>query len=455
MKKREFDYSHYPEWRDPNELTPYSKNAKIHDEKQVRNIANSIRRFGWQQEAVVTSDGVLVIGHGRRLAAIKLGCKIPVKVIDQKAEELTDDDIKELRIADNLTNESPWDLDMLNEELAGLEMDGFEFDLDIPDEEEPEQEIAEDYYDKPAPEIPDSQSGDIYILGDHRLLCGDSTNPEDVEKLLDGAEIDLLLTDPPYNVNLGQNERVGSNKNNKKILNDNMTEATFIEFLTSALQNACQSMKPGAAYYIFYAGLHHIEFESAVRNIPDFKLHEQLVWVKSSFVLGRNSDYQWQHEPILYGWKAGAAHYFTDSRAEGTTLEEPNAKLSTLKKEQLIQLCERLMGVTQSTTVQRADKPNTADLHPTVKPQALIGPLIRNSSKPGWKVLDLFGGSGSTLIAYEQTRRKCYMMELDPKYADVIVDRWQEFTGKPAIRIRNGKKTEIKPNEGRNTLLDQ
>ena len=150
MKKREFDYSHYPEWRDPNELTPYSKNAKIHDEKQVRNIANSIRRFGWQQEAVVTSDGVLVIGHGRRLAAIKLGCKIPVKVIDQKAEELTDDDIKELRIADNLTNESPWDLDMLNEELAGLEMDGFEFDLDIPDEEEPEQEIAEDYYDKPA-----------------------------------------------------------------------------------------------------------------------------------------------------------------------------------------------------------------------------------------------------------------------------------------------------------------
>ena len=214
-----------------------------------------------------------------------------------------------------------------------------------------------------------------------------------------------------------------------------MTETEFIDFLTKALQNANDHMEAGAAYYIWYAGLHHIEFESAVRNITDWKLHEQLIWVKGHFVLGRNSDYQWMHEPCLYGWKSGAEHYFTDSRAETTVIEDKNVKLSTLKKSELVELCEKLMKADRQTTVFRAEKPNAAELHPTVKPQALLTRLILNSSQRGWAVLDLFGGSGSTLIACEQTGRKCYMMELDPHYIDVIIKRWEDLTGRKAVKI--------------------
>lgn len=164
-------------------------------------------------------------------------------------------------------------------------------------------------------------------------------------------------------------------------------------------------------------------------------MHEQLVWVKSHFVLGRNSDYQWMHEPCLYGWKAGAEHYFTDSRAEGTVIEDSKTKLSTLNKGELIALCERLMGMDKASTVIRADKPASADLHPTVKPQELLARLILNSSRPGENVLDLFGGSGSTMIASEQTGRNCYMVELDPHYCDVIIQRWEQFTGGKAVLL--------------------
>lgn len=218
-------------------------------------------------------------------------------------------------------------------------------------------------------------------------------------------------------------------------MNDSMEESEFIDFLTRALRNADENMKPGAAYYLFYAGLHHIEFESAIRNIEDFKLHEQLVWVKSHFVLCRNADYQWAHEPILYGWKEGAAHYFTDSRCEETFVEEDNGKLSALKKGELIELCEKLLGQNQSTTIQRADKPASADMHPTVKPQEILARFLKNSSKRGWNVLDLFGGSGSTLIACEQMNRKAFLMELDPHYCDVIIQRWENFTGEKAVLL--------------------
>ncbi len=188
-------------------------------------------------------------------------------------------------------------------------------------------------------------------------------------------------------------------------------------------------MKPGAAFYIFYAGLHHTEFDYSLRNVPDWKVSEQLVWVKGHFVMGRNSDYQWQHEPAFYGWKQGAAHYFTDSRAESTVIEDTTAKLSTLKKGELIALCERLMKQEGASTVLRAEKPTAAEMHPTVKPQELICYLMKNSSRPGETVLDLFGGSGSTLIAAQQLGRTCYTMELDTKYADVIIQRYIDFVG--------------------------
>lgn len=418
----------------PEELTPYAHNAKRHPDDQVEHIANSIREFGFRQPIVVDADNVVVIGHGRLLAAQKLGLDaVPVV----RADDLTEAQIKALRLADNKTNESEWDFGLLDAELVDLALDfdmsDFGFD-DIPGGVSDTTTAAEDDFDPEEPVEPKAKLGDIYQLGRHQLMCGDSTDPNAVDALLNGTEIDLLLTDPPYNVNLGSIP-TPTETNIRPIMNDNMDEDDFIHFLSSALWNAERHMRAGAAYYIWYAGLHHIEFESAIRNVEAFKIHEQLVWVKSHFVLGRNSDYQWMHEPCLYGWKAGAEHYFTDSRAESTVIEDEQVKLSTMKKGDLIQLCERLMGLNQANTILRADRPMSADMHPTVKPQTLLVPLIRNSSKRGWNVLDLFGGSGSTLIACEQTGRNCYMMELDPHYVDVIIARWEKLTGEKAVLL--------------------
>lgn len=421
------------EYLPPGNLTPYENNAKQHPAEQVDHIANSIREFGFRQPIVIDAQGVVIVGHGRLMAAKKLGLETVPCV---RADDLTEAQVNALRLADNKTNESEWDLLALGAELAELALDfdmsrfGFE---DMETDEVDDAEIVEDEPPEP-PEEPTAKPGDVYQLGQHRLMCGDSTDPDAVDKLLDGAEIDLLMTDPPYNCDVGSNKR-HYNKNNVHILNDDMQENDFISFLASALWNADRHMKAGAAYYIWYAGLHHIEFESAVRALEDFKLHEQLVWVKSHYAIGLNSDYQWMHECCLYGWKDGAAHYFTDSRAESTVIEDEAVKLSTMKKGDLIALCEKLLGQNQAGTVLRADKPNAADMHPTVKPQALIVPLIRNSSKRGWNVLDLFGGSGSTLIACEQTGRRCYMMELDPHYVDVIVARWEKLTGEKAVLL--------------------
>ena len=253
---RAFDESHYNDWRDPHELVPYQRNAKIHDDKQVKNIANSIRRFGWQQEAVITSDNVLVIGHGRRLAAIKLGCKIPVKVIDKEADDLTDKDIRELRIADNLTNESPWDLDLLNGELAELDMDGFDFDVELDDE--PEPEVVEDYYDKDLPTEPKAKRGDLYLLGEHRLFCGDSTDQADVDRLMGGDIADVFLTDPPYNVDY-------TGGTGMKIMNDHMEQNRFRQFLTDAFTTADQVMRPGAGFLHLARGQQPRRFPGRMR----------------------------------------------------------------------------------------------------------------------------------------------------------------------------------------------
>ena len=438
MDNRAFDYSRWPDWINPADVTPYERNAKEHPDEQIKVIANSIKRFGWQQDCVITRDNVLVIGHGRRLAAMQIGCKMPVHRVDKDADELTDEEIKALRLADNKTNESAWNFETLDAELqaldmAGMDMTEFGFD-DIPRGGIDSESTIEDDYDVDAPVEPKAKRGDIYRLGRHRLMCGDSTSAEDVARLMDGEKADMLLTDPPYNVNLGS-QPTPTESNIRAILNDNMDEREFIRFLTKALQNADYNMRPGAAYYIWYTGLHHIEFESAVRAVEDFKLHEQLIWVKSHFVLGRNSDYQWMHECCLYGWKDGAAHYFTDSRAESTVIEDGAVKLSTMKKGEIIALCEKLMGLNKAQTVLRADKPNTAEMHPTVKPQALLVPLVCNSSERGWKVLDPFGGSGSTIIACQQNARQCYTMELDPHYVDVIIARWETFTGEKAELI--------------------
>ena len=395
-KNRAFDHSHYTDWRDPNELIPYAMNAKTHDDKQVKNIANSISRFGWQQEAVITSDNVLVIGHGRRLAALRLGCQMPVKVIGKTADDLTEEDIRELRIADNKTNESPWDYELLQEDLDGLDFDGFDFDFQLPEVPEDPIVVSEDDWDKPLPEEPKSKPGQIYKLGRHRLMCGDSMDVTAVEKLMDGAKADLLVTDPPYNV-----DYEGATSDKLKIQNDKQEDAAFLDFLAEAFYSADAVMKPGAAFYIWHADSEGYNFRAACKHIG-WTVRQCLIWNKNSLVMGRQ-DYQWKHEPCLYGWKDGAGHTWNSDRKQ--------------------------------TTVIDFDRPNRNDIHPTMKPIGLFDYLIQNSSRSGDLVLDTFGGSGTAIMACEQDNRTCYTMELDPRYVDATIERWETFTGEKAVLI--------------------
>ena len=421
---REFEWQIV--WRDPNELTPYERNAKIHDKKQIKNIATSIAKFGWKQPLVITQDDVVVIGHGRRLAAIQLKIRVPCYVVDKAAEELTDDDIKALRNVDNLTNESPWDLDKLNAELSELDLSDFDFDIDLGETDPTDEEIEEDYYDTPLPETPKAQRGDIYLLGDHRLMCGDSTDPEDLAKLMDGALADVFLTDPPYNV-----DYQGGTADKLKIMNDHMEQARFRQFLSDAFTTADQFMKPGAAFYIWHADSNRADFLAGC-DAAGWQIRQALVWVKNALVLGRQ-DYQWKHEPCLYGWKDGK-HYFTDDRSEPTVIDD-KIDVKKLKKDEAIALLQQILAEKHETTVIYEDKPVSSNIHPTSKPVRLMARLVRNSSRRGGAILDSFAGSGSTLIACEQLSRRSFNMELDPKYVDAIIDRWQEFTGKEAIKL--------------------
>ena len=244
------------------------------------------------------------------------------------------------------------------------------------------------------PDEPKSKKGDIYILGNHRLMCGDSTNKDDVRKLMNGNQCDMIFTDPPYNVNY-------EGGTGMKIQNDNMLDATFYDFLFSAFDNMFENTKRGGAIYVCHSDTEGLNFRNAFKN-AGYKLAECLIWVKSALVMGRQ-DYHWRHEPILYGWKEGAAHYFIDDRTQDTVWE--------------------------------FKKPKKNALHPTMKPLELCAKAIYNSSRSGDIILDLFGGSGSTLIACEQLNRNCYMMELDEKYVDVIIDRWEKFTGRKAVKV--------------------
>ena len=395
-KNRAFDHSKYQNWIDPNICKPYERNAKIHDDKQIDNIVTSIQRFGWQQDTVLTADNVLVIGHGRRLAAIQIGCEMPYHRIDKTADELTDEDIRELRIADNQTNaETGMDFDVLAREIEDLDFEGFDFDFDF-GEQIDMLEAEEDDFDEELPEEPKSKRGNIYQLGRHRLMCGDSTSYDDVEALVGDRMMDLLLTDPPYNV-----DYTGKTKDALKIENDSMEDENFRQFLRDAFLTADMVMKPGASFYIWHADSEGYNFRGACHDIG-WTVRQCLIWAKNVMVMGRQ-DYQWKHEPCLYGWKDGAAHNWYSDRTQTTVLE--------------------------------FDRPTRSTLHPTMKPMPLFDYQIKNSSKKGDAVLDLFGGSGTTLVCCEQIGRDCYMMELDPRYVDVILSRWESMTGEKAVLL--------------------
>lgn len=375
------------------ELKPYEKNPRIND-NAVEYVANSIKEFGFKVPIVIDQNYVIVAGHTRLKAAKQLGLKeIPVII----ADDLTPEQIKAFRLADNKTAEfATWDNDLLLGELMDLKTESFDMlPFGFIDESESYQEVEEDDYEINFPDEPISKYGDVYKLGDHVLMCGDSTK-EDVKTLMNDIKVNLFITDPPYNV-----DYEGKTKDNLKIMNDKMENANFKAFLIDAFKNADSVMNEGAAFYIWHADSEGFNFRSACTEIG-WTIRQCLIWNKNSMVMGRQ-DYQWKHEPCLYGWKDGAAHNWYSDRKQTTVLE--------------------------------FNKPSKNELHPTMKPIDLISYQIQNSSKQNDKVLDLFGGSGSTLIACEQLNRSCYMMELDPKYVDVIIDRWETFTGKKAIKL--------------------
>lgn len=409
-----------------NELVPYERNARTHSSDQLDKIKNSINEFGFINPVIIDENNMILVGHGRAIAAKNAGLSsVPYK----RVTNLTEDQKKAYIIADNkLSDLAGWDEELLQEELESIDLDMSLFGFDEIDE--PEIEINDDDFELNEDDVPTGEPiakpGDIYELGQHRLMCGDSTDPEDVDKLLNGALADLVVTDPPYNVNV-------SNSQGMTIVNDKMNKNDFFEFLTAAFRNLTNNLKEGGAFYIWYASSEEMNFRTAC-NLNKLNVKQTLIWVKNHFNLGR-SDYQWKHEPCLYGWKDGKNHYFTNDRTWSTVIEDRGLDFNNIKKEQAIALLKNIYEGGLATTVIKENKPLMNDLHPTMKPINLIARLIHNSSRKNENVMDLFGGSGSTLITCEQLNRKCYTMEIDPQYVDVIINRWEQFTGQKAVKI--------------------
>ena len=385
------------------EIKPYKKNPRKISKQAIQLVANSIGEFGFKVPIIIDTNGVIIAGHTRLKAAelLKLE-KVPCII----ADDLTNEQIRAFRLSDNRVSEfTEWDKDLLLNEIDDLKelfrLDDFGFfdELDLFEEAKDDEFDIDESLVK-ATVNTYVQAGDIFQLGEHRLMCGDSTNIEDIKKLIGSDKIDLLLTDPPYNVNYK-----GKTKDELTIANDSMDESEFINFLYSCFSNIYPFMKEGASFYIWHADSKRLPFLIAL-NKAGLKTREVLIWLKNSFVIGRQ-DYQWKHEPCLYGWKDGKPHYFIKNRSQTTVLE--------------------------------FNKPNKNIEHPTMKPVELFGRLIRNSTPRRKKaiIVDLFGGSGTTLISSEQLEKKCLMMEYSPIYCQVIIQRYETLTGDTAHKLEN------------------
>lgn len=406
------------------DLLEYKNNAKEHPQWQIEQIVESIEKFGFNDPIAIDENNIIIEGHGRLYALQEMGVE-EVECI--RLSHLGENEKKAYILAHNkLTMNTEFDADLLAQELGeieGIDMSSFGFLMD------PLIEVVEDDFDDEAaieqPE-PIAKLGDVYQLGEHFLMCGDSTDFIAVKKLCGEALMDLLVTDPPYNV-----AYEGKTEDALTIENDNMDDAKFREFLKDAFACADGVMRPGAAFYIWHADSEGFNFRGACRDIG-WTVRQCLIWNKNQMVLGRQ-DYQWKHEPCLYGWKDGAAHYFVDDRNLLTVLEE-ESELKKMSKAELINYILEIQEQTATTVINEV-KPSRNGLHPTMKPLRLIERLVRNSSKKGENVLDLFNGSGSTLMVCEQLGRRYYGMELDPRYVDATIERWEEFTGKKAVKI--------------------
>ena len=388
---------------DISSIKPYENNPRKLSEKAIETVAMSLKEYGFRQPIVVDKDRIIVVGHTRFRASKKLGFKeVPITI----ADNLTPEQINAYRIADNRTSEeSEWDSELLKMELKELDLKDFDLELTGFNEDqlnsllfEEEEGLTDENAVPELPEEPISKLGDIWKMGNHKLICGDSTILTTLEKIFGDSKADLLMTDPPYNVDYE------SKSTGMKIQNDNKSDDDFLQFLTDAFNNAAINLKLGCSFYIFHSDWFGLEFRQSIKN-SDLELKQNLIWQKNALVMGRQ-DYQWQHEPCLYGWKRGSSHSWYSDRKQ--------------------------------TTIIKFDKPTKSKLHPTMKPVGLIEYLIKNSSKQEDIILDPFLGSGTTLMACEKQSRICYGVELDPKYCDVIVKRWEQFTGLKA-ELENGQ----------------
>jgi site-specific DNA-methyltransferase (adenine-specific) len=378
-------------------LIPYAKNSRTHSEEQVAQLAGSIKEFGFNNPVLIGQDDVIIAGHGRVMAARKVGL---MEVPCIRLKHLTETQRKAYIIADNrLALNAGWDNELLTIELNDLLADNFALDIlgfdadelkNLLDPVKPTEGLTDEDEVPEVPEEPKTKPGDIYRLGKHRLMCGDSTSIDDLEKLCDGQLVDMWLTDPPYNV-----AYEGKTKDALTIKNDSMGDDQFRQFLRDSYTAADMVMKPGAVFYIWHADSEGYNFRGAAKD-AGWTVRQCLIWKKSTMVMGRQ-DYHWKHEPCLYGWKDGAGHLWAADRKQTTILE--------------------------------FDKPSRNGEHPTMKPVGLFEYQMLNNTKGGDIVLDSFGGSGTTLIAAEKNGRIARIMELDPKYCDVIVKRWEDFTG--------------------------
>ena len=384
------------------------RNYRLHDDENKRVIKKSLKELGAGRSIVIDNEGEIIAGNGVYEQAKKLGIK--TKIVETHGSELVvvkrtdlatgDDKRKRLALADNAASDtSEWAEELLREDWTQDVLADFGVVLPETDIQTENKEAQEDDFDEDKDKVETvCKKGDIWALGEHRLMCGDSTKPEDIASLMAGEMADLWLTDPPYNV-----DYVGKTKDALKINNDKMSPEQFREFLNAAFSAAHNVLVDGGAFYIWFASREYVNFELALRDVG-LQVRQELIWNKNSLVMGRQ-DYQWKHEPCLYGWKDGAAHRWYSDRSQTTVIDWNR----TTKSEE----------------------------HPTMKPVGLFGYQIKNSSKPGDIVLDTFGGSGTTIIACEQLNRKARSMELDPHYCDVIIARWEKLTGNKATKINN------------------
>ena len=407
-------------------------------------MERSFKEMGAGRSILIDRNGNIIAGNKSQKAAIAAGIK-KVRIIETTGDELvavkrTDVDIdsaegRKMAYLDNLTTQVnlTWDeteLQAVQADVEGFDIADFGFDIGLPTGDPTEADkVKEDDFDPDEHYEPKTKTGDIFQLGEHRLMCGDSTKAEDVAKLMNGEQADLWLTDPPYNV-----DYVGKTEDALTIQNDKMSNDEFHKFLLDAFTAANNVMRSGCAFYIWFTTNEHINFETALNEVG-LQVRQELVWNKNVMVLGRR-DYQQKHEPCLYGWKDGAAHYFIDVRTRTTVYsDEEEIDIDKLKKDEMKKLLHDILDNNTPTTVINCAKPTRSADHPTMKPVRLFGYQMANSSLPGNIILDTFGGSGTTMIAAEQLGRKARLMELDPKYCDVIIARWEKFTGQKAVKL--------------------